>query len=691
MRDAKTDFRYVATTCPYCGVGCGLNLVVQGGKCVGVEPFKRSPVNEGKLCPKGATCWEPVHSPDRLTMPLIRKGDKFEKASWDEALDLIVKKFTETSDMFGPGSLGFQVSCRTVNEDCYAMQKWARVAFKTNNIDNCARICHGPSVAGLSLCFGSGAATNPFEDVLNADLIVLWGSNAVEAHPLVARRVVQAKKNGIRVVVIDPRYSPTARLADRWIRLNPSTHIALANSLMYWIIREGLEDREFIKKRTKGFEDLKKTVVNYADVECITGVPTGQVREFAREYANAKSAVILYCLGITELSTGTDNVRSMGNLALLTGNVGRPGTGVNPLRGQNNVQGACDMGAYPNVYSGYQKCEVADIRASMEKAWGMPAGSLPDWYGVTLTEQITRCGDPIKAMYILGLNPVVSYPDSNHVKASLDKLDFLVVQDIFWTETCKYADVVLPGACFAEKDGTFTSGERRVNRVRMAVDAPGEAKIDYLIFAELAKKMGLTGFDWKTGKDVWDDMRACTPNMRGVTYEKMEKPESVHWPCPTEDHPGTPILHCEKFACADGLGHFFGIGYRPPVEVADANYPFTLMTGRVIFHYHTRTQTDRCEVLHYEVPESYIQINTLDARELGIRNGEKIRVRSRRGETITRARVTDEVPPKVLYMAMHFNDGANNLTNTALDPLSKMPELKHCAVAVEKIAGGTAP
>ncbi|MFZ1898051.1 formate dehydrogenase subunit alpha [Methanoregula sp.] len=683
MSDVTTDLKYVATTCPYCGVGCGLNLVVQDGKCVGVEPYKRSPINEGKLCPKGATCWEPVHSPDRLTKPLIKKGDKFEEASWDEALDLIAKKFKETSDKSGPKSLGFQVSCRTVNEDCYAMQKWARVAFKTNNIDNCARICHGPSVAGLSLSFGSGAATNPFEDVLNSDLIVMWGSNAVEAHPLAGRRIMQAKKRGIPIIVIDPRYSATARLADTWLRFNPSTHIALANSMMYWIIKEGLEDKEFIEKRTKGFEDLKKTVEKYADVEKITGVPTEKVKEIARQYAKAKNAVIIYCLGITELTTGTDNVRSMGNLSMLCGNIGRPGVGVNPLRGQNNVQGACDMGAYPNVYSGYQKCEVAENRAKMEKAWGVTG--LPDWYGATLTEQIDQCGDPIKAMYILGLNPVVSYPDSNHVKASLDKLDFLVIQDIFWTESCQYADVVLPGACFAEKDGTFTSGERRINRVRKAVDAPGEAKVDYMVFTQLAQKMGLKGFDWKTGEDVWNDIRACTPSMFGATYEKMEKPESVHWPCPTVEHPGTPILHKEKFAAADGLGTFFGLEYRPPAEVADAEYPYTLMTGRVIFHYHTRTQTDRCEVLHYEVPESYIQINTGDAKELGIKNGEKIKVKSRRGETITKARVTEDVAPKVLYMAMHFDQGANNLTNTALDPLSKMPELKHCAVAVEKI------
>jgi formate dehydrogenase (coenzyme F420) alpha subunit len=374
----------------------------------------------------------------------------------------------------------------------------------------------------------------------------------------------------------------------------------------------------------------------------------------------------------------------MGNLSMLTGNIGRPGVGVNPLRGQNNVQGACDMGAYPNVYSGYQAVAVADNRAKMEKAWGVTG--LPDWYGVTLTEQITQCGDPIKAMYILGLNPVVSYPDSNHVKRSLDKLDFLVIQDIFWTESCQYADVVLPGTCFAEKDGTFTSGERRVNRVRKAVDGPGESKYDWEIIGMLAKKMGLKGFDWKSAKDVWDDMRACTPNMFGVTYEKMEKPESVHWPCAALDHPGTPILHCGKFSAADGKGTFFGLEYKPPAEVADTQYPYTMMTGRLIFHYHTRTQTDRAAMLHYEVPESYVQINTLDARQLGVKEGEKIKITSRRGETITKARVTDDVAPKVLYMTMHFNDGVNNLTNTALDPLSKMPELKHCAVKVEKVA-----
>nr|WP_303714130.1 formate dehydrogenase subunit alpha [Methanoculleus marisnigri] len=686
MIESNGKLRYVPTTCPYCGVGCGLNLVVNDGKLVGVEPLKRSPVNEGKLCPKGATCWEFVQSPDRLTTPLIKKNGKFEEASWDEAYDLIASKFKETYEKFGPKSLGFQVSCRTPNEECYIMQKLARVAFKTNNIDNCARICHGPSVAGLSLSFGSGAATNPFEDLLNADVIFLIGSNPIEAHPLAGRRLVQAKKAGKKIIVCDPRYTPTARLADEYVRYNPSTNIALINSIMYWIIQENLHDKEFIEKRTTGFEDLKKTVENYADVESITGVPTERVKEIARIYASAKSAVVIYCLGITELTTGTDNVRSLGNLSMLTGNVGRPGTGVNPLRGQNNVQGACDMGAYPNVFSGYQKCEDDATRKRMEDLWGVTG--LASEYGVTLTEQITQCGDPIKAMYIFALNPVVSYPDSNHVMRSLEKLDFLVVQDIFMTETTKYADVILPGASFAEKDGTFTSGERRINRVRKAVEPPGDAKEDWQIFVDLAHKLGLQGFDFNSPEDIWNDVRRVTPSMAGISYARMEKPESVHWPCPAEDHPGTPILHREKFSSADGLGHFFGLEHRPPAEVADAEYPFTLMTGRLLFHYHTRTQTDRAKLLHHEVPAGFVQINSDDAMRMNIQNGEKIKLSSRRGEVETLAKVTDEVAPGVLMMTMHFGDAAaNKLTNTALDPLSKMPELKHCAVKVEKITG----
>ena len=677
------ELKYVPTTCPYCGVGCGLNLVVKDGKLVGVEPWKRSPVNEGKLCPKGLSCWEFVHDEDRLTTPLIKKDGKQVEATWDEALDLVASRLKAIHEANGHNSVAFQVSCRTPNEECYIMQKLARVGFKTNYVDNCARICHGPSVAGLSLSFGSGAATNGFADTLNADCIFVIGSNALEAHPLAGRRIIQAKEKGAHLIVCDPRYSTTAKQADTYVRYKPSSQIAFLNSMMYWIIAEDLHDKDFIANRTKGFEDLKETVQKYADVEARTGVPTEFMKEVARKYATAKNAVIIYCLGITEQTTGTDNVRSLGNLAMLTGNIGRPGVGVNPLRGQNNVQGACDMGAYPNVYSGYQKCEVAENREKMEKAWGVEG--LPGEYGLTLTEQIDAAGDEIKAMVIMGENPMMSFPDSNHVGRQLEKLDFLVVLDIFPTETTKLADVVLPSACFAEKDGTFTSGERRVQRIRKAVNPPGEAKADWEIFTLLADKLGLDGFEFTSAEDVFDDMRKVTPSYAGISYERLEKPEALIWPCPTVEHPGTPILHTERFALPDGLGHFFGIEDRLPAELPDAEYPYELMTGRILFHYHTGTMTRRSPTLDAEVPTGYVEISVEDAKELGIQNHDRVKLRSRRGESETVARVTSDMPKGALYMSMHFSEGpANTLTNTALDPMSKMPELKYCAVSLEK-------
>ncbi|MGZ7194113.1 MAG: formate dehydrogenase subunit alpha [Halobacteriota archaeon] len=677
------NFKYIPTTCPYCGVGCGLNLVVTDDKLVGVEPWKRTPVNEGKLCPKGLSCWEFVHSEDRLTTPLIKKDGEFVKASWDEALSLVASRLKEIHAANGLNSVAWQVSCRTPNEECYIMQKLARVGFKTNYIDNCARICHGPSVAGLSLSFGSGAATNGFADALNADVIFMIGSNALEAHPLAARRILQAKENGAHLIVCDPRFSTTAKQADTYVRYKPSSQIALLNSMMYWIINEDLHDKEFIANRTKGFEDLKATVEKYADVEARTGVPTELVKQVARKYATAENAVVIYCLGITEQTTGTHNVMSLGNLAMLTGNIGRPGVGVNPLRGQNNVQGACDMGAYPNVFSGYQKCELLEMREKMEKAWGTEG--LASEYGLTLTEQIDACGEEVKAMVIMGENPVMSFPDSNHVRRQLDKLDFLVLLDIFPTNTMPYADVVLPGACFAEKDGTFTSGERRVQRIRAAVPPPGDAKPDWEIFTMLAKKLGLNGFDFTSAQDVFNDMTSVTPSYGGITYERLEQPEALIWPCPTVEHPGTPILHKEKFALPDGLGAFYGIEDQLPAELPDAEYPFELMTGRILFHYHTGTQTRRSPTLDHEVPTGYVEISVEDGKELDIRTGDRVKLRSRRGEAETLARVTSDMSKGTLYMSFHFNEGpANNLTNTALDPMAKMPELKYCAVSLEK-------
>ncbi len=680
-----SDIELVPTICPYCGVGCGLNLVVKGGKIVGVEPWKRNPVNDGKLCPKGNFCYEFVSDKERLTRPLIKKNGKFVEASWEEALSLVANKMTETSHKYGPDSLAFQVSCRVPNEEIYLMNKLARVGFKTNNIDNCARICHGPSVAGLSLSLGSGAATNPMIDVINADCIFVIGSNAAEAHPLAARRLLMAKERGATLIVADPRYTLTARMADIFVRFNPSTIIALVNSMIYWIIKNGQENEEFIRARTTGYEELKRSVEKYADVEQITGTPTAVVKDIASRFASAKNGAIVYCLGVTESTSGTDNVRALANLAMVTGNLGRHGTGINPLRGQNNVQGACDMGAYPNVYSGYQKVDDEASRRKMEKAWGVEG--LPDTYGLTLMEQIDAAGESVKAMYLLGENPMLSFPDLSHIRARLEKLDFLVVQDIFLTETAELADVVLPAACWAEKDGTFTNAERRVQRIRKAVKPPGEARADWEIIMALAHKLGLKGFDFKSAEDVFDDMRKVTPQYAGISYERLEKPEGLIWPCPSEDHPGTPILHVKEFATADGLGHFSVTEHKLPAEVPDKEYPFVLMTGRLLAHYHTGTMTRRSITLHEQVPGGFVEINIEDAASMGVKEGDRVKVRSRRGEIETKACVTEDIPKGMLFMTFHFAESpVNLLTNSARDPISKMPELKYCSAAVEKVS-----
>ena len=678
----RMDFNYVPTTCPYCGCGCGLNLVVQEGKLVGVEPWKRHPVNEGKLCPKGLACDEFVHSPDRLTVPLIKKDGKFVESTWEEALTLVASKLKATQDQYGPNSVAFLASARTTNEENYLMNKLARTGFHTNYLDHCARLCHGPTVSGLAKSFGSGAMTNSIADIVEANCIFIIGSNTMEQHPLIGRSVIRAKEKGAKIIVADPRFSTTAKLADIYVPFKPGTDVALLNSMMYWIIKEGKEDKEFIAERTKGFEELKATVENYADVQDITYVPPELVKEIAMAYADADATALIYSMGITQHTTGTDNVLSTSNIAMLTGNIGRPGTGVNPLRGQTNVQGACDMGALPVVYSGYQSVAVDAARQKMEKFWGVT--DLPAVGGLTVTEMLGAAGDEIKNLYIVGENPMMSDPDLTHTAECLKKFDFLVVQDIFLTETGELADVVLPGACWAEKEGTFTSTERRVNRVRKAVEPPGEAKTDWEIICALANKLEIPGFNFESAEQIFEEVRQCTPSYAGMTYARLEKPEALHWPCPTEEHPGTPIMHTAKFSAPDGLGTFFGIEWRPPAEVTDADYPFILTTGRILFHYHTGTMTRRSPTLNAEVTTGYVEISPEDAAELGIAKGDMVKVRTRRGEVTTPAKVTKDIPKGILFMPFHFKEApANMLTNTALDIPSKMPELKVCAAAVE--------
>ncbi len=683
------EMKYVPTICPYCGTGCGLNLVVVDEKVVGVEPWKRHPVNEGKLCPKGMFAHEFIHREDRLTKPLIRQENgEFKEAEWDEALDLVASKLGKIKDN-NPDDIGFLACARSPNENIYITQKFARKVIGTHNVDHCARICHGPTVAGLARTFGSGAMTNDFISIESADVILIIGSNNMEAHPLFGRRVIRAKKNGAKIIVADPRYTPTAKLADMYIEFRSGRDVPLLNAMMKIIIDNDLQDDEFIKNITKNYQRLKETVAKY-DLDYVADLAETdpeKIKEAALMYANAENAAIVYSLGITEHRHGADNVMANANLAMLTGNIGKIGSGVNPLRGQNNVQGACDMGALPTDYPGYQKVGNMDAQQVVEQNWTCTLdGCAP---GLTVVEMIHAAADGnIKAMYITGEDPVLSDPDTNHVIEAMENLDFLVVQDIFMSETAKYADVVLPALGWGEQDGTFTNGERRVQRVRKAVEGPGEAKIDWEIMKEIAVRMGAEPeqFTYNNAEEIFDEMRMITPQYRGMTYERLEKPEALHWPCPDENHPGQGLMHVDTFAHPDGLGVFEPADYIGPSELPDDEYPIVLTTTRTLFHYHG-SMNRRCKTLDNELPTGYVEINTKDAKKLGILNRETVKVKSRRGEIEIPARVTPDIMEGEVNIPMHFFECAANFLTTGreLDPKSKMAELKVCAVAVEKM------
>lgn len=680
------ELKYTPNICPYCGCGCGLNIVTLNGKIKGVEGWKRHPVNEGKLCPKGNFSYQFVQSKDRLKHPLIKKNGKFIEISWDKAVDIIVSKLNEYRKE-NPNSIAFLASARCTNEENYILQKFARVAIGTNNIDHCARLCHAPSVAGLAQTFGSGAMTNSILDIEEAESIFIIGSNTAEQHPIIWRRVLKAKNKGAKLIVADPRKTPTASLADIHLPIKPGSNIALINAMMNVIIEEGLEDTDFIKKRTKGFEKLKKVIEKYKPekVEKIVGVPAKKIREAAITYAKADRATILYAMGITQHTTGTHNVISTANLAMLTGNIGKKGTGVNPLRGQNNVQGACDMGALPEFYPGYQKVTDKNAIEKMQKIW--KCDDLSSEPGLTVVEMMDAAIDgKVKCMYIMGENPVLSDPDIKHVKKALKNLEFLIVQDIFLTETAEFADIVLPTTAWGEKNGTYTSTERRVQCIRKAADGPGEAKDDWRIICEIAKRMNVNGFEFNSTKEIFNEIRKVTPQYAGMNFKRLQKPGGLQWPCPDESHPGTPILHTEKFATPDGLGKFIPVEHEEPAELPDDRYPFILTTGRILFHYHTGTMTRRSETLDNEVSTGFVEINDKDASKLGIKDGEIVKVMTRRGEIKIPAKVTSKVREGVLFIPFHFVEcAANMLTSTNYDPISKIPEFKVSAANIEKL------
>ena len=670
----------VPTVCIYCGVGCRLFLVVRDGKVIRVLPHKESP-GDGKLCIKGWSAHEFVHHPDRLTTPLIREGTGFREATWDEALDRVSEELEKARDSHGSDSLGFLSSAKATNEENYLMQKLARAVVGTNNIDHCARLCHASTVTGLVSSFGSGAMTNSQEDIEEADVIFVIGSNTSEQHPLIARRMIKAAKKGTRIIVADPREIGLTAHAVLHLKHRPGSDVALLNGMMNVILEEGLQDDGFMESRTEGYDEFRETIDRFSPelVEPITGVQAGDIREAARLFGEAGKASIYFSMGITQHTTGVDNVVSTANLAMLTGNVGRPGTGVNPLRGQNNVQGACDMGCLPSYLPGYVRVEDDLRRGHIEEAWGC---TLVAMNGLTLMEMINECGDGIRAMFIMGENPMLSDPDTNHVRKQLDKLDFLVVSELFMSETAKLADVVLPAASFAEKDGTFTATDRRIQMIRKTVDPVGGSRPDWVIISEISKRLGFQ-MSYESPSAIMDEIASLGGIYGGVSHERLED-EDLRWPCPHKEHPGTKILHQGEFS--RGLGKFQSVDYKPPAEEPDEEYPYILTTGRLLFHWHTGTMSRRSETLTDQVNEAVMEINPADAHTVGVVDGDSVKVTSRRGEISLKAWVTDGIKEGVVFIPFHFAEAAANvLTNPAYDPLAKIPELKVCAVRVDLI------
>ncbi len=527
--------------------------------------------------------------------------------------------------------------------------------------------------------------TNTIADIETADVILITGSNTSENHPVLSSFVKRAVKfNDAKLIVVDPRRIKMTEFAEHWLRPNLGTDVAWINGMLHVIINEGLHDQEFIDSRTEEFDALKKVVEKYTPefVEGITGIPSESLIEAAKLYAGAKTGSILYCMGITQHISGTDNVKLLANLAMATGNLGMPGGGVNPLRGQNNVQGACDMGGLPNVYTGYQPVTDPAVAKKMESAWGVTG--LSTEIGLKATEMLPKAhsGD-VKALYVIGENPLVSDADLNHAIKCMESLDLLVVQDIFMTDTAEMADVVLPSACFAEKEGTFSNTERRVQRVRKAVDAPGDAKDDWWITSQIATRMGYE-MSYENSEAVFNELASVTPSYAGITYQRIEE-IGLHWPCPSADHPGTPILHGQQFTRGKGLFH--AIEWIPPDEQVNEDYPLYLTTGRVLYQYHTGTMTMKSAGLNEMAPESFIEISRGDAARFGVKDGDQAKVSSRRGEITARVKVSTKAVPGTIFIPFHYAEAAaNKLTNAALDPVSGIPELKVCAVKIDKAA-----
>jgi formate dehydrogenase major subunit len=692
----------VASVCPYCGVGCQLTYHVNDNTIVRVEG-RAGPANDERLCVKGRFGFDYVHHQQRLTTPLIRKPGMpksadftmnpddplsvFREATWEEALELAGGTLARIRDTHGKRSLAGFGSAKGSNEEAYLFQKLVRTGFGSNNVDHCTRLCHASSVAALLEGIGSGAVSNPVMDVLQAEVIFIIGANPTVNHPVAATWIKNAVKQGAKLIVADPRRSDLARMATHFLQFRADTDVALLNSLMHVIVHEGLVDAAFIAKRTTGYDELKRNVEGFSPeaMAPLCGIPAETIRDVARLYATSKGSMILWGMGISQHIHGTDNARCLIALAMMTGQVGRPGTGLHPLRGQNNVQGASDVGLIPMMLPDYHRVDNPQWRGEIEALWGTTLDPQP---GLTVVEIMDAVhAGTIRGMYIMGENPAMSDPDVQHARQALAELEMLVVQDIFLTETAYLADVILPASAFPEKTGTFTNTDRTVQLGRQAIDPPGDARQDLWIIVEMAKRLGLD-WDYAHPREVFAEMRKAMPSIAGITWERLEAESAVTYPCEAEGDPGEPVIFIEDFPTASGRGKFVPANIIPGAEQPDAEYPFILITGRQLEHWHTGSMTRRAGVLDAIEPKAVVSIHPLDLEALGLVPGDVISVESRRGKVALHARADPGTPRKAVFIPFaYYEAAANVLTNAALDPFGKIPEFKYCAVRVT--AGGT--
>ena len=686
----------VVTVCPYCASGCKINLVVDNGKIVRAEAAQGK-TNQGTLCLKGYYGWDFINDTQiltpRLKTPMIRRqrGGKLESVSWDEALDYVATRLSAIKEKYGPDAIQTTGSSRgTGNETNYVMQKFARAVIGTNNVDCCARVLHGPSVAGLHQSVGNGAMSNAITEIDNTDLVFIFGYNPADSHPIVANHVINAKRNGAKIIVCDPRKIETARIADMHIALKNGSNIALLNAIGHVIIEEDLYDKSFVASRSEGFEEYRKIVEGYTpeSVEEITGVSAQEIRACARMYASAKSAAILWGMGVTQFYQGVETVRSLTSLAILTGNLGKPSVGVNPVRGQNNVQGACDMGALPDTYPGYQYVKFPENREKFAKAWGVD--SLPAHTGYRISELPHRAAHgEVRAAYIMGEDPLQTDAELSAVRKAFDDLELVIVQDIFMTKTASAADVILPSTSWGEHEGVYTAADRGFQRFFKAVEPKWDLKTDWQIISEIATRMGYK-MHYNNTQEIWDELRHLCPDFYGATYEKMGELGYVMWPCRDESDAdqGTSYLFKEKFDTPNGLAQFFTCDWVAPIDKLTDEYPMVLSTVREVGHYSCRSMTGNCAALAALADEpGYAQINTADAERLGIEDEALVWVNSRKGRIITRAQVSDRPNKGAVYMTYQWWIGAcNELVSENLSPITKTPEYKYCAVNVEPIA-----